>query len=182
VRAAVLTGDRGDDGAPIKFINGGTVSGASSGLRASAEGGGALERARVRRGGRARKESKGRRGEASQATGGERLGTWRGGKLGAWAPGCGELQNDPGPASTGYGRRAAPRTSGCGAATRKKREGERRLAGGPARGMGAPSISETRRVGERLAGGPGQHSAGQSGLKWIQRYSLIQTNLKISKL
>jgi hypothetical protein len=62
VRAAVLTGDRGDDGAPIKFINGGTVSGASSGLRASAEGGGALERARVRRGGRARKESKGRRG------------------------------------------------------------------------------------------------------------------------
>jgi hypothetical protein len=37
--------------------------------------------------------------------------------------------------------------------TGKEREGERRLAGGPAHGRG-PFVSETSSTGERLAGGP----------------------------
>jgi hypothetical protein len=40
VRAAVLTEGRGDGGAPIKFADGGMVSGAPNGLRVSAGGGG----------------------------------------------------------------------------------------------------------------------------------------------
>jgi hypothetical protein len=57
----------------------GAVSGAQSGLRVSAEGGGALKHAGVRRGGRAWKKIKWEEGgpAASQAAGGERLGTWR---------------------------------------------------------------------------------------------------------
>jgi hypothetical protein len=62
VRAAVLTGDRGDSGAPIKFAKGGTVVGALNSIRASTGGGGAHGRVGVRRGGRAWKKSKGRRG------------------------------------------------------------------------------------------------------------------------
>jgi hypothetical protein len=87
VRAAVLTGDRGDGGAPIKFAKGGTVVGALNSIRASTGGGGAHGRVGVRRGGRAWKKSKGRRGGlvASRAVGGEWLSMWRGGK--DWGPG-----------------------------------------------------------------------------------------------
>jgi hypothetical protein len=62
----------------------GTVSGAQSGLRASTEGGGALGRVGVRRGGHAWKKIEGEGGgsTASQVVGDERLGTWRGKKLG----------------------------------------------------------------------------------------------------
>jgi hypothetical protein len=82
--AAALTGDRGDGGTPIEFFKGGTVYGAQSGLRVSAEGGGTLERAGGRRGGRAWKKIEGEEGglAASQAVGGKWLGTWRGEKMG----------------------------------------------------------------------------------------------------
>jgi hypothetical protein len=40
VQAAVLTGDGGDDGAPINFAEGEMVAGAPNGLRASTGGGG----------------------------------------------------------------------------------------------------------------------------------------------
>jgi hypothetical protein len=84
---ASLTGDKGDNGAPTDFIEEGAASGAQSGLKASAEGGGS-SRARwsgVRRSGVAKK-LKGRRGGgpvASQAAGSDRLGHMERGNLGA---------------------------------------------------------------------------------------------------
>jgi hypothetical protein len=77
----------------------GAVSGAHSGLRVSAEGGGALRHAGVRRGGRAWKKIKWEEGgpAASQAACGERLAraATRGVREG------GELWQDPGPAGCG---------------------------------------------------------------------------------
>jgi hypothetical protein len=83
--AVALTRDRGDDDAPTEFVEG-AVSGAQSGLRVSAEGGGALRHAGVRRGGRAWKKIEWGEGGpvASQAVGGERLDMWRGKN---WGPG-----------------------------------------------------------------------------------------------
>jgi hypothetical protein len=81
----VLSGKRGDGGTLIKLVEWGDSLGALSGLRASAEGGGAIGCVGVRRGGRAWKDIEGEDGgsEASQKVGGERLDTWRGEKLGA---------------------------------------------------------------------------------------------------
>jgi hypothetical protein len=109
--AAALTGDRGDGGMPIEFFKGGTVYGAQSGLRVSAEGGGTLERAGGRRGGHAWKKIEGEEGGSSglSSCGWQVARHVERGKNGAWAVARdvregGELRQDPGPAGAGCGR------------------------------------------------------------------------------
>jgi hypothetical protein len=88
VRAAVLTGDRGDGGALIKFIDGGDSLGCSERPKGIDRRRGS-SRARWSEAKRSSMEENRREGgrglAASQAASGERLGTWRGAK--DWGPG-----------------------------------------------------------------------------------------------
>jgi hypothetical protein len=74
VRAAVLTGDGGDGGAPINFAEGKTVMGAPNSLRASAGGGGSSQArwSEARRSGMEEIE-----GEEGGGSGGLSSGKWR---------------------------------------------------------------------------------------------------------
>jgi hypothetical protein len=96
-----------------RIHRGGTVFGAQSGLRASTEGGGALGRVGVRRGGHAWKKIEGeggggrrplKRWATSGSTHGEEKNLGPGNGVRCERGGGGELRQDPGPAGAGCGR------------------------------------------------------------------------------
>jgi hypothetical protein len=151
------------------------VSGDQSGLRASAEGGGALRRDGVRRGSRAWKKIEGEEGggfrrplkrwAASGSASGE------GKKIGARA--AARVVREGGMSSgktRGWWARVAAgerRRAHRGAGQRWGKRGRERGGWRVGRPMGwTPSISETRRAGERLAGGPSHN---------LIKFEIVQT-------